>query len=176
MADEKTYSENEHLAILADRVTRETADVTAERDQLKTERDELATQLDVAESGRQAAETAKAELQSEFESFKAGIEAEREAAAKKDVRVAKAREAAKHLDDKFFEDEARIARIVAMSDDAFEGYVTDLASTATGTTTTSNVPRETAMHGSKVGGDAPTAGAGRSFLLRQFVAPESKGA
>ena len=35
MADAKTYTEDEHIAILSDRVTTETASLTAERDQLK---------------------------------------------------------------------------------------------------------------------------------------------
>jgi hypothetical protein len=145
MADEKTYSENEHIAILSDRVAKETADLTAERDQLVSVKSELETKLDVAESAKQAAELKATEAEKALEDFKAQIETEREAAARKDERIAKAKETAGHLADDFFEDEKRIARIVAMADEDFEGYLADLASTSTTTKTTTVVPRETAM-------------------------------
>jgi len=172
MADDKTYSEDEHIAILADRVARETASITAERDQLKSEKAELENKLDVTESAKQAAETAKETAERELADFKAEVEAREVAAAKKDERLSKVRESAKHLDDKFFEDAKRIERIVAMSDDQFEGYVADLASTATvtGNTATGGVPRETAMAGAAAGGK-PTVSAGKAFMLRDFVAP-----
>lgn len=169
--DNKTYSEDEHIAILADRVARETASLTAERDQLSTEKAELENKLDVTESAKVAAETAKDNAERELAEFKEQVKAREEAAAKKDERLAKAREVAKHLDAAFFEDEKRIERIVAMSDELFEGYVSDLASTATvpGNGTTS-IPRETAMAGAAAGG-GQTASAGKAFLMRDFVAP-----
>lgn len=172
MADDKTYSEDEHIAILADRVARETASLTVERDQLQTEKADLENKLDVAESAKQAAETAKDNAERELAEFKAEVEAREEAAAKKDERLAKAREVAKHLDAAFFEDEKRIERIVAMSDDQFDGYVSDLASTATvaGNSGSTTVPRETAMAGAAVGGKS-TVSAGKAFLMRDFVAP-----
>lgn len=174
MADAKTYSEQEHLAILADRVATETASLTGERENLTKERDELAPKLDVAESAKAAAETRVTELQSEFDTFKADIEEREAAAARKDTRLAKAREAAKHLKDEFFADEARVARIVAMDETAFDSYVADLAATAVsaGATTTA-VPRETAMTGSPVV-TPTTSAAGRDFLMRRYAATATK--
>lgn len=173
MADEKQYSESEHLAILEDRVNRETADVTAERDQLQSEKADLESKLDVETASRVAAEQKAAEAEKSLEDFKAEIATREEAAAKKDERLKKVRESAKHLEDAFFEDEARIQRIVAMSDDVFEGYAADLASTAKvpGNTANQGVPRETAMQGNPGGGAEKVASAGSSFLLRQYVAP-----
>lgn len=171
MADEKTYSENEHIAILADRVAKETADLTAERDQLVSGKGELETKLDVAESAKQAAEQRAADAEKALEDFKAQIETEREAAARKDERIAKAKETASHLADDFFEDEKRVARIVAMADEDFEGYLADLASTSTTTKTTTVVPRETAMAGQQVAGTG-TESVAKGFLLRHYVSQE----
>lgn len=174
MADEKTYSEDEHIAILADRVTRETADLTAERDQLAAEKADLETQLDVETSAKQAAELRATEAEKSLADFKAEVEQREEAAARKDERVAKVREVAAHLDDSFFEDEARIKRIVAMDEEAFTGYLSDLgASTKTPGKTTTDVPRETAMTGDKVVGAQP-ASSGRNFLMRGFVVPSAQ--
>jgi chromosome segregation ATPase len=171
MADEKTYSENEHIAILSDRVAKETADLTAERDQLVSDKGELETKLDVAESAKQAAEQKAADAEKALEEFKAQIETEREAAARKDERIAKAKETASHLAEDFFEDEKRVARIVAMADEDFEGYLADLASTSTTTKTTTVVPRETAMAGQQVAGNG-TESVAKGFLLRRYVSQE----
>jgi len=174
MAD-KTYTEEEHLAVLEARVNRETADLTAELDQLKSDKAELETKLDVETAAKVAAEQKATQSEEAFAAFKTDIADREAAAAKKDERLTKVRESAKHLDEKFFEDEKRIERIVAMSDENFEGYVSDLASTSVGTTTTTTttpaVPRETAMKGKSAGGEEKVAAAGASFLLRQFVAP-----
>lgn len=171
--DNKTFSQDEHIAILADRVARETADLTAERDQLKTEKADLESKLDVETSAKAAAEQAKADAERELAEFKAQVDGEREAASRKDERIAKVREAAKHLDEGFFTDEARVARIVAMEETTFEGYVSDLASTAkvTGNTAHTGVPRETAMQGQKAEAGQPVAKAGSNFLMRRYVAP-----
>lgn len=170
MADEKTFSENEHLAILADRVTKETANLTAERDQLVTEKTELENQLDVETTAKTAAEQRADEAEKALADYKTEVEQERESAAKKDDRLARAKEVV--LDDKFFEDESRVTRIVAMSDEQFDGYLADLgaASKSAPQTTTTSIPRETAMAGA--GADKPTATAGQNFLLRRYVAPQ----
>lgn len=173
MAGEKTYSEDEHIAILTDRVAKETAELTAERDQLTGSMTELETKLDVETSAKVAAEKRADEAAQALEEFKAQVEAEREAAARKDTRVALMRENAQHLGEDFFNDEKRIARVVAMKEEDFEGYLADLKVTAptAGATTTSTAPRETAMKG-----EPAAVGAGKSvagnFLLRHYVAPK----
>lgn len=175
MADEKTYSESEHIAILSDRVTKETANLTAERDQLAAEKTELENKLDVETSAKQAAEVRATEAEGALEAFKTEVTEEREAAARKDTRIAKIREAASHLDDEFFADEDRIKRITAMADTDFDGYLADLtASSKTPTGQTKQVPRETAMSGQPAGSSTNT-GAARGFLLRGFIAPTQEG-
>lgn len=175
MADDaqKSYTADEHVAILEDRVARETAEVRAERDTLQTEKADLETRLDVEISAKEAAEQRATAAEEALEQFKTEVAEREAAAARKDDRLAKVREAAKHLDDKFFEDTARVERIVAMSEESFEGYVADLG--ATGRTpgkTTPDVPRETAMAGAQAGG-APVAAAGKGFLLRDYLAPSA---
>lgn len=172
MADETTYSAQEHIAILEDRVARETADLTAERDQLVAEKAELENKLDVETSAKQAAEQRAVEAEKALEGFKAEVADREAAAARKDERVAKVREVASHLDDEFFNDEARVARIVAMDEDGFAGYLDDLSATAkvTGNTTTT-IPRETAMTGEPAKTGSKPVDTGRSFLMRGFVAP-----
>ena len=178
MADDTkgTYTHDEHIAILSDRVTRETATLTAERDDLSATVEELESKLDVTESAKVAAETRATEAEKALEDFKTEVTEREEAASRKDGRLAKVREVAAHLGDDFFADEKRVARIVAMSEDAFEGYVADLGATGRPAGSTSTVvPRETAMAGDA--GGANERPAGRSFLLRGYVAPDAaKGA
>lgn len=170
MADEKTFSENEHLAILADRVTKETATLTAERDQLVTEKTELENQLDVEKTAKAAAEQRASDAEQALNDYKAEIEQERETAKRRGERVAKAREVAGHLADDFFEDDKRVERILAMSDEGFEGYLADLgAASKSAPKSTTTIPRETAMAGA---GASTASNAGRDFFLRGFVAPQ----
>ena len=166
MADEKTFSESEHIAILADRVSKETADLTAERDQLQSAKTELENKLDVAESAKTAAEQKAETAEKALTDYKAEVEEQREAAARKDDRIKLIKESAEHLDDAFFADEDRVNRIVAMKDDDFQGYLADIKATATKpATTTSTAPRETAMAGAT---STPTTSAARNFLLGQY--------
>lgn len=171
----KSYTADEHVAILEDRIARETASLTAELGALKTEKADLETKLDVEISAKEAAEQRATAAEEALEQFKADVAEREAAAARKDERIAKVREAASHLDEKFFEDAARIERIVAMSDESFEGYVADLgASGRTPGKSTPDVPRETAMAGTQGGdGGAPTAAAGKGFLLREYIAPST---
>jgi actin-related protein len=171
MADsDKTYSESEHIAILADRVSTETASLTAERDQLATEKSDLQTQLDVAESAKTAAELRAEKAEKDLEDFKAEIQEREAAAVRKDERLTKVRESAKHLGEDFFKDEDRVNRIVAMKDEEFAGYLGDIAATSTGAPASVEAPRETAMQGDD--GDKGSTSAARSHLLGRYVLTE----
>jgi len=179
MADEKeSYSREEHVAILAARVTAETETITADRDRLKAENDDLRGKLDVADAAKLAAEQAKATVETDFETFKTET-AEREAAAgRKDARIAAVQEKAKHLTDDWFTDE-RVERIIAMKDEDFDVYVSDLASVVPAGEDGAKlreVPRETAMKGSQVVKDdgTPKESAGRAFILQRYQAPAEK--
>ncbi len=174
--DDRTFSESELTAIVADRVARETADVAAERDQLKAQNDELQNKLDVETSAKEAAVQEASEAKTALDEYKGEVEREREQSARKDERVKKVREAASHLSDDFFEDEKRVARLVAMSDDDFAGYLDDMRQTASktsSTTTTSEVPRETAMNGNEPG-DTSGSAVSRFLLGTRMPAAATK--
>lgn len=185
MADEptpRTFTEDEHLAILTDRVSTETAAITEARDELKSERDDLATQLDVEKAARAAAETERDEAKNELQTFKDQVEAEREAASRKDERLGKVKEAAPHLGEDFLNEEreeakARVARIVAMDDETFTAYVADLGATKPeGYQPSPTPPRQTAMVGA--GAQPPAASEGgansRALLLGRYPAPATQ--
>lgn len=168
MSEPRTFTEDEHLAVLADRVLAQTASLTESVATLTAEKAELATKLDVAEAAKVALETEKAAAVKEFEDFKAELAAVEVAAAKKDERLVAAKAAAAHLNDEYFADEARVARIVAMSDESFDGFVADLAATNAAPATTEGAPRETAINGSTVTPpvvDAPVRSAAYDLLL-----------
>ena len=171
MADEKTYTEAEHIAILSDRLTKETAELTATVDQLTGSKTELENKLDVAESAKAAAEAKAAEAEKALEDFKAEIQEREEAAARKDTRLTKLRESAEHLGEDFFKDEKRVERITAMKDEDFDGYLADLSATATGAPKATTVPRESAMQNRETAGTTTTTTAAKDFLLRRYLAP-----
>jgi chromosome segregation ATPase len=170
--DPRTFTEDELEAITADRVARETAELNEKLETVTKDRDEAQSKLDVEIAAKEAAEQAAAQAKAEHEEFVQKAEAEQAALAKKDERVAKVREAASHLKDEFFEDESRVARIVEMSDEAFEGYLADMRETASGAPSgSSTAPRETAMAGDPVKGETKPAPAAGDFLLRRHLVP-----
>lgn len=172
MAVDKTYSEDEHIAILTDRVAKETAELSAQRDQLTATINDLESKLDVETSAKAAAELRAEKAEQDLADFKGAVEAEREAAARKEARLAQMRESANHLGDDFFADEKRIARVVAMAEEDFEGYLADLAVTAKAAPDhKTDVPRETAMKGEPAAVGAGTSAA-RGFLLRHYITPQ----
>lgn len=169
MADDdkplRTFTEQEAYALVADNVQRETAAAAAKVDTLTSEKAALETKLELSEAAV-ATEKARADGAIEWhEAVMAQIDTEKAHAARKDTRVAKVRETAKHLKDDFFTAE-RAQRWSAMDDAAFESYIHELAELATGVApaTAGAPPRETAMQGQPVAG-APKGGS----LLGQFL-------
>lgn len=162
----RTLTEDEAYAIVADRVSRETASLTTKVDDLTRENAGLQSKLDVSEAavatekaGRETAEKALAD-------YKASVETDREIASRREGRVAKVREVAAHLKDDFFTD-ARTQRWAAMDDEAFAGYVAELAELSTGVSAAAGAPRETAMRGATPAATEATGNAGRLFDIRR---------
>lgn len=175
LTTDRVFSEDEAYAIVADRVARESAELKDKIATLESEKAELANKLDVEIAAREAAELKAKDAEAKHEDFLAQVEAEKAALARKDERLSKVREAASHLTDEFFEDESRVKRIIAMDDEAFDGYVADLRETAKDAPkgTGSTPPRETAMEGDKViPKGSETATGAREFLMRSYVAPK----
>lgn len=178
MADNtKTYTEDEHLAILADRVSVETAALNAKVDETTSTVTELQTKLDVAEAARVAAEQERDAVRTEFDDYKAEQDNLREVAARKDERLAKVKEVAVHLGDDFFADESRVERIVAMDQGIFEGYLDDLKATAPAKSTSTTAPREAASlvgAGSTAATATSKTSAAREMMLGRFGAGKSQ--
>lgn len=169
MAGERTFTEGEAYALVADAVERETAAANttiAERDaQIVT----LGNEKDALEVRATAAEEKAEQAEQALEDYKAEQEREKAAEAKRDERMTKLTEVAPKLAEDISEE--RATRIVAMADDEFDDYLAQLREVAgdqgnggkggDGTkpdpkpdATTGAVPRESAaFKGGKPGGD-----------------------
>jgi hypothetical protein len=146
----RVFSEDEHLAILADRVMQDTASLNTQVSDLTSQNTELASKLDAAEVAKAAAEKAAADVQAAFDEFKANLDAEKAAEARKTERLAALEGLT--LPEGFLKDEARLARIVSMDDDSYAGWLADIKESAAAVTPTQadGLPAETAMSGSQV--------------------------
>jgi hypothetical protein len=145
--DNRTYTEAEHLALMADAVTRETAALTEVKADLEVKTSELAAKVDVLEAEKAAAETKASQLQADFDAYKAEVERAREVETAKQDRVDAVKAAIDSLPDTYFTDE-RIQRWAEMTEEAFASHVDDLK-TAMG----AGVAKETAAFS---GGESPT--------------------
>ncbi len=152
---ERTFTEGEAYALVADNVQRETASLTATIDQLKSEKASLEDEKADLQSKLDIEQAAREKAQQDLQEFKDSIANEKAMEARKGERVAKIREVAKHLKEEFYTPE-RAQRWAAMDDEAFDAYAKELAELSAGatTTTTSEPPRETAMAGSQVSAPA----------------------
>lgn len=156
-AEARTFSEEEHTAIVADRVARETAELEGQNQTLQeqvtaltTEKAELQTRLDTAEVARAAAEQALAD-------YKAEVTATAEKAARRAERLASVREAAKHMPDAWFTDQ-RADEWAAMEQASFDSFLTatkevSAALTANGGEAGAGAAAETAALQGAPGGD-----------------------
>lgn len=174
----RTLTEDEAYAIVADRVRRETADLTAANETLTREKADLATQLETTEAKLATEQQARELAEAKLVEVKEATEREQAAAARLDDRFKTVREAAFHLKDEFFTDE-RKARWSSMEDEAFTGYVAELAQMAEASGVekpalelVGGAPRETAMHGTR-----PVVSTGRGKLAELLSkSHEKKGA
>jgi chromosome segregation ATPase len=145
--DKRVYTEVEHLALMADAVTRETAELSEAKGELETKVSELSQRVDVLEAEKAALETAKAEVEAKFEEFQTEVErAQAVEAAKKD-RLEKVKAANEQLPDSYFTDE-RIQRWAEMTEEAFASLIDDLSAAAV-----AGPAKETAAF---AGGETPT--------------------
>lgn len=139
---ERTYTLQEHQALLNDAVARESADLRSAKEDLEsnfgtekaalelkvtsleTEKAELLAKLDVAEAEK-AEETKKAEdIAAAFEAHKSEIARSEEVQAKKADRITRIKAAKENLKDSYFTDE-RVTRWAEMADEAFDSLLAD---------------------------------------------------
>ena len=159
----RTLTEDEAYAIVADRVTRETAALTGQVDVLTRENAALQSKLDLSEAAVATATAARETAEKATADLTAATELAREIAARRDERGKKVREAATALKDDFYTD-ARLDRWAAMDEAAFTTYVAELAELAPAPVTT-GAPRETAMRGAAPVATTTTGNAAKLFEL-----------
>lgn len=126
MAGERTFTEGEAYALVEDGVKRETAALTETVGKLEAQVVTLGNEKDALELRATAAEEKAANAEKALDDYKAEVEAQKAAEAKRTERLEKVAEVAPSLvtdDDKGQE---RADRIVAMADDAFDEYVDGL--------------------------------------------------
>lgn len=168
----RTLTEDEAYAISAANVKRETAELTGKVETLNKEKAELQKQLDVSQAAVETEKAAREKAEKDLTDYKAEVERETAAKGRRGEREKKVREVAKHLPDTFFTDE-RLDRWAAQDDEAFGGYLKELAELAP-TGTTGGAPRETAMHGQPPAAPSTNSPAQQLFDLRRGVSVGGK--
>ena len=123
---DRTFTEGEAYALVADAIARETAAVEARATAAEEQVTTLSNEKDALELRVTAAETAKKAAETELVEFKTGIETQKAQEAKRTERVAAVAAVAPDLK---VEGE-RADRIVAMEDAAFADYVSSLREVA----------------------------------------------
>lgn len=136
---DRTYTEVEHIALTADAVTRETAELTQVKADLEGKLSAATAQVDVLEAEKAKLATELADATKAFEDYKAGIEALAAVEARKDERKDAVKAANEALPDAYFSAE-RVQAWAEMDEATFglvvEGLKAVGGSTATGTKTT----------------------------------------
>jgi hypothetical protein len=127
--EDRTYTEAEHLALMADAVKRETADLTDVKAGLESTNSELAAKVDVLEAEKASLQSEKDKVQADFDAYKAEVERAREVETAKNERLKTVKAANEQLPDTYFTDE-RIQRWAEMSEEAFASFIEDLSAAA----------------------------------------------
>lgn len=126
MADGRTFTEGEAYALVEDAVTRETAAAKSQITELESGKTTLQNRIDVLETEK-AAEVQRADAaEKALADYKGEIEQEKAREARRAERVKQVAEASPLLE---ITDE-RSDRIVAMTEEVFEGYLADLREVA----------------------------------------------
>jgi septal ring factor EnvC (AmiA/AmiB activator) len=155
-AEERTFTEGETYALVADNVARETASLQAEKAGLETqvatltaEKAELQNRLDT--------ETARAEkAEQDFEAYKADEVRKAELAELAGTRTKAVREVAKHLKDDFFTPE-RAERWAAMDQADFDTYLAEMAAASAGAGEPKPGAETAALDSTAMSGEQPAA-------------------
>lgn len=149
MTEERTIAEAAHIAIMADAVKRETAELTEANATLATEKAGLTARVEVLEAAKAQLETEKAELQKAFDDYK--TETERLAAVEvaKATRLAAVKVANPALPDTHFTEE-RVQAWAELPEATFAVVLDGIAATSG----VAPAVKETAAFS---GGESPTA-------------------
>lgn len=148
---DRSWTDEEHTAILAHTVAQETATLTEQLETLKQEKADLAAANADLEAKIDVLTVERDTAKSEHADFVANLDKEKEEAALKEERTTKLQEQAAALPDGFLSPE-RIERITKMDTAAFDEYIADLAAASAGTAKAGEtvVVEKSAMQGATI--------------------------
>lgn len=143
VAEERSFTEAQHFALLTDAVARETASLSTAKEELESKttalesekaalaatNSELQSRIDVVDAEKAAAEQARDAVQTEFDAHKAAETEKAEAEARKSDRLTRVKAANSALGEDYFT-EARTQRWAEMAEDTFEALVADITEAA----------------------------------------------
>ena len=143
MAEERTFTEAQHFALLTDAVARETATLSTVKEELESKtatlesekaalaatNSDLQSRIDVLDAEKAAAEAARDLAQAEFTAHKAAETEKADAEARKSDRLSRVKAANSTLSDDYFT-EPRVQRWAEMAEDTFEALVVDITEAA----------------------------------------------
>lgn len=163
-AAERTYTEAEHLALMADAVKRETANLTESKEGVEAKVSTLTAQVDVLEGEKAALETKVADAEKALAEFKAEVERAQEVESAKKERVEAVKAANAQLPETYFTED-RVLAWAEMPETTFAVVLDGLTAAAA---TSGGGIKETAAFS---GGATATAGTkpsvGRLFAARR---------
>jgi chromosome segregation ATPase len=159
---DRTYTEVEHLALMADAVTRETASLTEAKESAETKISDLTARVDVLEAEKAALETKVSEAETAFDDYQTELERLAAIETAKQERVEAVKAANESLPESYFTEE-RIQRWAEMETASFDAFIADITAVAV-----SSEVKETAAFS---GGESPTEASkvtvGRIFAARR---------
>ena len=161
----RLLTEDEAYAIAAAEVKREVAQSQEKISELEASLNEKSNEIDASAVREQALKDELEAATKALEDFKAEIVQEREKAERTGARLSRLREVAQSMPDEFFEEESRVSRVIAMSDEDFESYCSDLADVSKAVSASSPAPRESAM-----GNTQQVKKSGSDSVLGKYVA------
>lgn len=148
VADDRTYTEAEHIAIMAAEVAKETASITEAKSEVEGQLSTQAAKVEVLEAEKAQLEADVAKVQADFDAYKADIERLAEIATLKQERVDAVKAANATLPETFFTAE-RAQTWAEMTEAAFAAVVDGITALAG-----EKASKETAAF---KGGETPTA-------------------
>lgn len=126
MSESRTFTEEEHFALLTAAVERETSDLDTALEASKAQVAELENKVDVLTAERDTLSTEVEQAKAEFEDFKSELQRAEELDTLRSQRAGQVREAHSNLAEDYFTED-RVNRWAEMTDEQFASFMEDLA-------------------------------------------------
>jgi len=151
----RTFTEGEAYALVNDAVARETASISDRATAAESSNTELQNKIDVLETEKAAEKSRADAAEQALTDYKTQVETEKAREALRSTRLAQVAEASPVLDvtDTTDEGKARAERIVAMTDEVFTGYLTDVKAASKAPAAAPAVPGAAPRQSAALGGE-----------------------